>query len=103
MKWKFRSRLISTSSPTASRKVPINVSMCGISHCGAIWSVVPTPAKDPPPNVAFCPGRMMFVFRAVSPRALTSLPSAVTSSQELIGGVPRMSWCRTLLEPQWDQ
>ena len=91
LKWKLRSRLMSMSSPTASRNVPMSFSTCGMSHLGAIWSVEPMPPLKPPPNVAFWPGKMMLVFSAVKPRSLTSCPRSVMDCQESMGGTPRMS------------
>ena len=66
LKLKFRSRLMSTSGPTASRKVPMSVSMCRSSGVVTYWSVVPSPPPKPPKKTsAGSPGSTMFVFSAV--------------------------------------
>ena len=95
---------MSTSGPTASRNVPISVSMCRSKGVVAYWSVVPAPVAKPPPNTdAGSPGWTMLVFRAVYPRSTTSLPRLVMSSQDRMGGTPINSWLRAREVPQWDQ
>ncbi len=66
LKLKLRSRQMSSVGPTASRNVPMSVSMCASIALSATRSVVP----GPPPNplkctVDGCPGKIMFVFSAV--------------------------------------
>ena len=82
---------MSTSGPTASRKVPMSFSMCASSHVGTISSLGPLWPSKPLYQVPCWPGMTTFVFRAVKPRAATSLPRAVTSSHVSMGGTPMRS------------
>src|SRR4029450_8305838 len=56
LKWKLRSRLISNSGPTASRKVPMSVSMCPSSQLGMYSSLAPIKRSKPLYQVAALPG-----------------------------------------------
>ena len=104
LKLKFRSRLMSTSGPTASRKVPIKFSMWRRTGVEIVPSVVPPPrAKPPPYTVAGSPGMTMLVFRAVNPFCTTSRPRSATSSKVRRGGTPISSWALAREVPQWDQ